>query len=104
MYEIHIVIFSPSDSSDYSTDQNPSNRGSSGDSQDSSSPYLQASPSPPLTVEEDIFCHYARFFIIKSINQRNIDISVQRGIWATNPTIERVLSKSFKVSYCYHHP
>lgn len=41
----------------------------------------------------------ARYFIMKCGSQRNIDISVSKGAWATSKAIEQKLNKAFQVGY-----
>ncbi|KFQ67757.1 putative ATP-dependent RNA helicase YTHDC2, partial [Phaethon lepturus] len=36
-----------------------------------------------------------RYFILKSSNLQNIDISQQKGIWSTTPSNERKLNRAF---------
>ncbi|XP_072272182.1 3'-5' RNA helicase YTHDC2 isoform X2 [Pyxicephalus adspersus] len=36
-----------------------------------------------------------RYFILKSSNQRNLEISQQKGIWSTTPSNERKLNRAF---------
>ncbi|XP_078688357.1 3'-5' RNA helicase YTHDC2-like isoform X5 [Branchiostoma floridae x Branchiostoma belcheri] len=37
-----------------------------------------------------------RYFILKCNNQRNLDIAMSQGIWATTPSNEKKLNKAFK--------
>ncbi|KFU86707.1 putative ATP-dependent RNA helicase YTHDC2, partial [Chaetura pelagica] len=46
------------------------------------------SPSPRPNVP-------VRYFIMKSCNLQNIDISQQKGIWSTTPSNERKLNRAF---------
>uniref|UniRef100_A0A8C5N2A5 3'-5' RNA helicase YTHDC2 n=1 Tax=Leptobrachium leishanense TaxID=445787 RepID=A0A8C5N2A5_9ANUR len=58
------------------------------------------SPSPPTSVKDS---HSpsprpntsVRYFIMKSSNLRNLEISQQKGIWSTTPSNERKLNRSF---------
>lgn len=36
-----------------------------------------------------------RYFIMKSSNLRNLEISQQKGIWSTTPSNERKLNRAF---------
>jgi hypothetical protein len=38
-----------------------------------------------------------RYFILKSLTQDDLDISVKSGLWATQPHNEAALNKAFKV-------
>ncbi|NXL85386.1 YTDC2 helicase, partial [Alectura lathami] len=49
------------------------------------------SPSPRLSMP-------VRYFIMKSSNLHNLDISQQKGIWSTTPSNERKLNKAFRES------
>ncbi|XP_074546808.1 3'-5' RNA helicase YTHDC2 [Halichoeres trimaculatus] len=53
---------------------------------------VSQSPSPQL-VSSSI-----RYFIMKSSNMKNIEISQQKGIWSTTPTNETKLSRAFMSS------
>uniref|UniRef100_A0A6I8SLL3 3'-5' RNA helicase YTHDC2 n=1 Tax=Xenopus tropicalis TaxID=8364 RepID=A0A6I8SLL3_XENTR len=46
------------------------------------------SPSPRQTI-------FVRYFIMKSSNLRNLEISQQKGIWSTTPSNERKLNQAF---------
>ncbi|NXY91270.1 YTDC2 helicase, partial [Alcedo cyanopectus] len=46
------------------------------------------SPSPRLNMT-------VRYFIMKSSNLKNIDISQQKGVWSTTPSNERKLNRAF---------
>jgi len=46
--------------------------------------------SPPQLLFSSV-----RYFIMKSSNVRNIDISQQKGIWSTTPSNEAKLTKAF---------
>ncbi|XDV21536.1 hypothetical protein PO909_026624 [Leuciscus waleckii] len=48
------------------------------------------SPRPPRSC--------VRYFIMKSSNMRNIELSQQRGIWSTTPSNEHKLSRAFQES------
>lgn len=39
-----------------------------------------------------------KYFIIKSLNRQNIDLSIKKGIWATQIMNERILEEAFHVS------
>ncbi|XP_025915664.1 3'-5' RNA helicase YTHDC2 isoform X4 [Apteryx rowi] len=70
-------------------------------STDSSSyPSPCASPSPPLSGKGSKSPSPrpnmpVRYFIMKSSNLRNLDISQQKGIWSTTPSNERKLNRAF---------
>ncbi|KAK2151127.1 hypothetical protein LSH36_375g06007 [Paralvinella palmiformis] len=55
-----------------------------------SSPQL-SSPAKPN--EEEVS---ARYFVMKSANYKNLDISWQRGIWAATPSNEKRLTRAYK--------
>ncbi|KAG7476581.1 hypothetical protein MATL_G00084360 [Megalops atlanticus] len=62
-----------------------------------------ASPSPPSSgkcSKSPSPRHSApvRYFIMKSSNQRNIEISQQKGIWSTTPSSELKLNRAFQES------
>ncbi|XP_069818801.1 3'-5' RNA helicase YTHDC2 isoform X3 [Dendropsophus ebraccatus] len=64
----------------------------------SSSP--SASPSPPVSIKNSNPSSPrpympVRYFIMKSSNLRNLDISQQKGIWSTTPNNERKLNRAF---------
>lgn len=40
-----------------------------------------------------------RYFIIKSFNHENIQLSIDRGIWATQVMNEPILEEAFNVRY-----
>lgn len=44
--------------------------------------------------------HSARYFVMKSNNHRNLDISNQKAIWATNVKNEKMINEAFRVSRC----
>uniref|UniRef100_A0A8D0D5T4 RNA helicase n=1 Tax=Sander lucioperca TaxID=283035 RepID=A0A8D0D5T4_SANLU len=59
------------------------------------SPYgLLHRTSPKLSLETLVFSS-VRYFIMKSSNVRNIEISQQKGIWSTTPSNETKLTKAF---------
>jgi len=39
--------------------------------------------------------HSTRYFIIKSLNHRNIQMSIEKGIWATQVMNEPILEEAF---------
>lgn len=41
--------------------------------------------------------HNTRYFIIKSLNRHNIQLSIERGIWATQVMNEPILEEAFHV-------
>ncbi|KAF8963018.1 YT521-B-like domain-containing protein [Flammula alnicola] len=43
-----------------------------------------------------------RYFILKSLTQEDLDISVQRGVWATQKHNEEILDKAFRTSKEVH--
>ena len=45
-------------------------------------------------------CH-TRYFIIKSLNHHNIQLSIENGIWATQVRNEPILEEAFHVSSHY---
>lgn len=47
-------------------------------------------------VVEDKVCN-TRYFIIKSLNHENIQLSIERGIWATQVMNEPILEEAFYV-------
>ncbi|XP_034402370.1 3'-5' RNA helicase YTHDC2 isoform X1 [Cyclopterus lumpus] len=55
----------------------------------SSGKQIAKPPSPQLVFSS------VRYFIMKSSNVRNIDISQQKGIWSTTPSNETKLAKAF---------
>ena len=61
------------------------------------SPLKWASASDPATGST----HPCRYFVMKCNNYKNLEISMQRGIWATTPANEKKLNKAFKVQ-CNH--
>ncbi|OCU02238.1 3'-5' RNA helicase YTHDC2 [Xenopus laevis] len=66
----------------------------------SSHPSPCASPSPPSSAKESNSPSprpiiSVRYFIMKSSNLRNLDISQQKGIWSTTPSNERKLNRAF---------
>ncbi|KAM4614595.1 3'-5' RNA helicase YTHDC2 isoform 2-T2 [Polymixia lowei] len=69
-------------------------------SEEDDSSSLSNSPSPTSTkcsnspASQQAFSS-VRYFILKSSNMRNIEISQQRGIWSTTPTNEVKLNKAF---------
>lgn len=58
------------------------------------SPLLQQVVKPVCT---QLACHQTlvRYFIMKSSNIRNLEISQQKGIWSTTPSNETKLTKAF---------
>lgn len=45
--------------------------------------------------------HGRRFFIIKSLNHQNIQLSIEKGIWATQVMNEPTLDAAFHVRSYY---
>lgn len=41
--------------------------------------------------------HNTRYFIIKSLNRQNIELSIEKGIWATQVMNEPILEEAFRV-------
>ncbi|KAM4810289.1 3'-5' RNA helicase YTHDC2 [Rhinophrynus dorsalis] len=77
------------------TDQSPVKS-----SESSSYPSPCTSPSPPSSVKGPISPLPrsnvpVRYFIMKSSNLRNLEISQQKGIWSTTPSNERKLNRAF---------
>ncbi|KAJ8304720.1 hypothetical protein KUTeg_018303 [Tegillarca granosa] len=70
---------------------------SSAGSTPSGSPKL-ASQSKPETDSD----HPCRYFVIKCNNQKYLDISQSKGIWATNPSNEKKFNKSFQEGKSVH--
>ncbi|KAG8598146.1 hypothetical protein GDO81_002511 [Engystomops pustulosus] len=59
-----------------------------------------ASPSPPASIKSSTSPSSrsnlpVRYFILKSSNLRNLEISQQKGIWSTTPSNERKLNRAF---------
>ncbi|XP_057839017.2 uncharacterized protein LOC131049032 isoform X2 [Cryptomeria japonica] len=44
---------------------------------------------------EEVKLHSTRFFIIKSLNHRNLEMSIEKGIWATQVMNEPILEEAF---------
>ena len=40
-----------------------------------------------------------RYFVIKSLNQQNIQMSIKKGIWATQVMNEPILEEAFQVTF-----
>ncbi|RHZ84746.1 hypothetical protein Glove_77g26 [Diversispora epigaea] len=55
-----------------------------------------ASMSPASSVSSSKPLSHNRYFILKSLTQDDLDISVQSGLWATQPHNEAALNKAFK--------
>ncbi|XP_066459173.1 3'-5' RNA helicase YTHDC2 isoform X2 [Eleutherodactylus coqui] len=58
------------------------------------------SPSPPASIKSSKSPSPrsnmpVRYFILKSSNLRNLDISQQKGVWSTTPNNERKLNRAF---------
>ncbi|KAG9487928.1 hypothetical protein GDO78_007629 [Eleutherodactylus coqui] len=58
------------------------------------------SPSPPASIKSSKSpsprsSMPVRYFILKSSNLRNLDISQQKGVWSTTPNNERKLNRAF---------
>ncbi len=68
-------------------------RGSAGSSP-CGSPQLPLSPS----LHEALGRQDSRYFVLKSANYRNLDISCQKGVWVTHVGNEKILNKMFNVS------
>ncbi|XP_044131856.1 3'-5' RNA helicase YTHDC2 [Bufo gargarizans] len=65
------------------------------------------SPSPPASIKTPKSSSPRpnlpmRYFIMKSSNLRNLDISQQKGIWSTTPSNERKLNRAFWESSCVY--
>ncbi len=56
-----------------------------------------ASMSPASSVSSSKVSSQNRYFILKSLTQDDLDISVKSGLWATQPHNEAALNKAFKV-------
>jgi hypothetical protein len=56
-----------------------------------------ASMSPASSVSSSKPSSQNRYFILKSLTQDDLDISVKSGLWATQPHNEAALNKAFKV-------
>uniref|UniRef100_A0A8C3AQJ1 RNA helicase n=1 Tax=Cyclopterus lumpus TaxID=8103 RepID=A0A8C3AQJ1_CYCLU len=59
------------------------------------SPQLPTNTNNDKYEECDLVFSSVRYFIMKSSNVRNIDISQQKGIWSTTPSNETKLAKAF---------
>lgn len=42
-----------------------------------------------------------RYFIIKSLNHENIQLSIKKGIWATQVMNEPILEEAFQVTFLF---
>ena len=79
------------------------------------------SDSPSIGTQHGLLQEYmgpSRYFVMKCHSQKNIDMSVSKGAWATSKSNERKLNKAFQVgnrflahlskecslSYCDHSP
>ena len=69
----------------------------SDDSSPSISPLLGATLVPEQQTFEPITAPNYRYFVMKSSGPRQLDISQQKGIWATNTYNERRLERAFRV-------
>uniref|UniRef100_H9GD25 3'-5' RNA helicase YTHDC2 n=1 Tax=Anolis carolinensis TaxID=28377 RepID=H9GD25_ANOCA len=94
-------VLHPKRSTEDRSDQQISQISSSVKSTDSSSyPSPCASPSPPSSGKGSKSPSPrpnmpVRYFIMKSSNLRNLEISQQKGIWSTTPSNERKLNRAF---------
>lgn len=43
-----------------------------------------------------------RYFVMKCNNQRNLDISQSKGIWATSPANQAKMNRAFRVGFMMH--
>ncbi|CAG8509461.1 2846_t:CDS:10 [Ambispora gerdemannii] len=59
-------------------------------------PTSHASMSPASSVSSNKPSPPNRYFILKSLTQDDLDISVESGVWATQPHNETFLNKAFK--------
>lgn len=40
-----------------------------------------------------------RYFVIKSLNHQNIQLSIKKGVWATQVMNEPILEEAFQVTF-----
>lgn len=63
----------------------------------SSAATIDGTEHSTTTVSDAIAKHHDRFFILKSLTVDDLELSVQTGIWATQPHNEETLTDAFKV-------
>ncbi|CAG8566545.1 9410_t:CDS:10 [Ambispora leptoticha] len=88
--------FTPSEAGSTTSSSARSHRSSLPPPRQRFGPTSHASMSPASSVSSNKPSPPNRYFILKSLTQDDLDISVESGVWATQPHNETFLNKAFK--------